>query len=85
MNNPNMYGNKRKNNSFVKYIIIWLLVLGVIAFFLIRSLGSSTSKSYSWNINEYEYALTLEDNNVVDEQNFSTTYDFSRDRIEGIE
>ena len=69
----------------VKYIIIWLLVLGVIAFFLIRSLGSSTSKSYSWNINEYEYALTLEDNNVVDEQNFSTTYDFSRDRIEGIE
>ena len=85
MNNPNMYGNKRKSNSFVKYIIIWLLVLGVIAFFLIKSLGSSTSKSYSWNINEYEYALTLEDNNVVDEQNFSTTYDFSRDRIEGIE
>ena len=67
MNNPNMYGNKRKSNSFVKYIIIWLLVLGVIAFFLIKSLGSSTSKSYSWNINEYEYALTLEDNNVVDE------------------
>ena len=85
MNNPNMYGNKRKSNSFVKYIIIWLLVLGVIAFFLIKSLGSSTSKSYSWNINEYEYALTLEDNSEVNEQNFSTTYDFSRDRIEGIE
>ena len=60
MNNPNMYGNKRKNNSFVKYIIIWLLVLGVIAFFLIRSLGSSTSKSYSWNHNSTDGKDNLE-------------------------
>ena len=88
MNNPNMYTSKQKNRGggFFKYIILWVIVLGVIVFFLFKSLGSSSSNEHSWNIYEYEYALTEEDKSAsgVDVKNFSTVYDFDRDRIKGI-
>ena len=92
MNNPNMYTNKRQKSGFLKYIIIWLAILAVIIFFLVRSLNTGSAKAYSWNINEYEQALTEEiiydeDNNIVDgydESYFKTLYDFDRDNVKGI-
>ena len=92
MNNPNMYTNKRQKSGFLKYIIIWLAILAVIVFFLVRSLNTGSAKAYSWNINEYEQALTEEiiydeDNNIVDgydESYFKTLYDFDRDNVKGI-
>ena len=92
MNNPNMYTNKRQKSVFLKYIIIWLAILAVIVFFLVRSLNTGSAKAYSWNINEYEQALTEEiiydeDNNIVDgydESYFKTLYDFDRDNVKGI-
>ena len=43
----------------------------MIIFFLARSLHTSTSKAYTWNINEYELAMTEEitydeQGNIVD-------------------
>ena len=92
MNNPNMYTNKKQKGGFLKYIIIWLAILGVIIFFLARSLHTSTSKSYTWNINEYELAMTEEityddQGNIVDgyeESYFKTLYDFDRDNVKAI-
>ena len=58
----------------------------IVFFLLVKSLASSSAKAYTWNVNEYEYALTLEnDEGVVDEKNFSTEYDFNRDKIKSIE
>ena len=92
MNNPNMYTNKKQKSGFLKYIIIWLAILGVIIFFLARSLHTSTSKAYTWNINEYELAMTEEitydeQGNIVDgydESYFKTLYDFDRDNVKAI-
>ena len=92
MNNPNMYTNKKQKGGFLKYIIIWLAILGVIIFFLARSLHTSTSKAYTWNINEYELAMTEEitydeQGNIVDgydESYFKTLYDFDRDNVKAI-
>ena len=92
MNNPNMYTNKKQKSGFLKYIIIWLAILAVIVFFLVRSLNTGSAKAYSWNINEYEQALTEEivvdeNNNIVggyDESYFKTLYDFDRDNVKGI-
>ena len=92
MNNPNMYSNKRQKSGFLKYMIIWLAILALIVFFLFRSLGSSTTNAYTWNINEYEQALTEEvvfddQGNIVsgyEESYFEKLYDFDRDNIKGI-
>ena len=80
MNNPNNYNSKPRKSGFLKYILIWLAVFGVIIFFLVKSLASSTSYSYKWNIYEFEHALTDEANPNVD-ANFETTYHFNRDNI----
>ena len=56
MNNPNMYTNKRKGAGFLKYIIIWFVILAIVVFLLIKSLGTGKGNSYTWTINEYEYA-----------------------------
>ena len=92
MNNPNMYTNKKQKSGFLKYIIIWLAILAVIVFFLVRSLNTTTAKAYNWNINEYEQALTEEiivddQNNIVggyDESYFKKLYDFDRDNVKAI-
>ena len=75
MNNPNMYTNKKQKGGFLKYIIIWMAILAVIIFFLVRSLGTSSTNAYTWNIIEYEQALTEqvitdEDGNIVYGNNF---------------
>ena len=80
MNNPNNYNSKQKRTGFLKYIIIWLVVFGIIIFLVIRSLASSTTYSYKWNIYEFEYALTNEANDKVD-ADFADTYHFNRDNI----
>ena len=86
MNNPNMYTNKRKGAGFLKYIIIWYVILAIVVFLLIKSLGTGKGNSYTWTINEYEYALTNDNSDSsINEDNFKTTYKFSRDNVSSIQ
>ncbi len=83
MNNPNMYTGKQRKPGLLKYFAIWGAILAVVIFLLVLSKVNSTSKSYSWNINEYEYALT-EEGSDVDVKEFESKYDFKRENIKSI-
>ena len=86
MNNPNMYTNKQKRPGYLRYFLIWGAIIIVIGFFLVMSLGQTTNNAYSWNIDEYEYALTNDNTSEkVDDDNFANKYQFDRDNITGIE
>jgi len=84
MSNPNAYTNKKQNNQgFIKYIILWAVVLGVIAFFLIRSLGNTAKKSYNWSYDQYYTALVSEDTDDLKE--LKENYGFDRANIKSIQ
>ena len=86
MNNPNMYTNKQKRPGYLRYFLIWGAIIIVIGFFLVMSLGQTTNNAYSWNIDEYEYALTNDNSSEkVDDDNFANKYQFDRENITGIE
>lgn len=79
-----MYTGKQKKPSLLKYFIIWGAILAVVIFLLVLAQTKSTSKTYSWNIDEYEYALTNENSDGVDVDEFVNKYDFNRDNIKSI-
>ena len=87
MNNPNMYNNKQKNNGIFKYLTGWIVIGLIIGVLIFLSLKSTTAKAYTWNVHEFEYALTNENENFQDtaeQEKFVTYYDFSRDNISEI-
>ena len=60
MNNPNMYTNKQNKPGYFKYFAIWGIVALIIGFFIFLALNNGSTNSYTWNVNEYQYALTGE-------------------------
>ena len=90
MNNPNMYTNKQNKPGYFKYFAIWGIIALMIGFFIFLALNNGSTNAYTWNVNEYQYALTDEDNgnlyfDTQDEKTkFAETYDFSRQNITDI-
>ena len=66
MNNPNMYTNKQNKPGYFKYFAIWGIVALIIGFFIFLALNNGSTNSYTWNVNEYQYALTGEDRTAVE-------------------
>ncbi len=89
MNNPNSYNNKPKKSGLFKYFIIWGLVLAIIVFLLVRSLGAATTKSVKWNMDEYQIALTQGDDDstysAAEVNSFNQKYNFDPTKINAIE
>ena len=82
MNNPNMYTNKKhKSSGLLKYLIIWVVIFGLIAFFIVRAFSSGTQEKHNWSIYEVEYALSGQDSDKIEESlelTFSTSSEASR-------
>lgn len=60
MNNPNMYTNKKKSGSVFKLLIPWLIIIGLIVLIMFKACSTTSTYSYTWNIKQFEYALTQE-------------------------
>ena len=75
MNNPNMYTNKQNKPGYFKYFAIWGIVALIIGFFIFLALNNGSTNSYTWNVNEYQYALTGEDRTAVEGVAGSGQYD----------
>ena len=84
MNNPNMYTNKRKSKGIIRYFIIWLAIIGVFTFFIVRALSSNSKNEYNWNINEVEYALGANENGEHVDSKFDEIHQFNPDNIQKI-
>ena len=84
MNNPNMYTNKRKSKGIIRYFIIWLAIIGVFTFFIVRALSSNSKNEYNWNINEVEYALGANENGEHVDSKFDEINQFNSDNIQKI-
>ena len=85
MNNPNMYTNKKhKSSGLLKYLIIWVVIFGLIAFFIVRAFSSGTQEKHNWSIYEVEYALSGQDSDKIDSK-FETLYHYNPDNVTSIE
>ena len=86
MNNPNMYTNKQNKPGYFKYFAIWGIVALIIGFFIFLALNNGSTNSYTWNVNEYQYALTGESDSahldeIEEKDAFAEKYNFNRDNI----
>ena len=86
MNNPNMYTNKQNKPGYFKYFAIWGIVALIIGFFIFLALNNGSTNSYTWNVNEYQYALTGESDSahldeIEEKEAFAEKYNFNRDNI----
>ncbi len=79
MNNPNIYGT-RKKTSMWKYAFLWIAIIGLI-FVVVFSCSGKERKEYNWSYNDVESYLTLDG----DEISNPSEYLKDLESIEGIE
>ena len=89
MNNPNMYSNKKhKSAGLLKYLIIWLVIFGLIAFFVIRAFSNTNQEEHDWNIYEVQYALQSDElgaNADKVDSKFNEIYKYSPENVTSIQ
>ncbi len=86
MNNPNLYNGRQKRPSYLKYLIIWLVII-VISIGLVVFASLQTSRvAYNWNIDQFEYALTNGETRNPDfnGDEFQANYNFDINKVSKI-